>query len=93
MKIIKMKEYYELLQKFVNNHEVANVETSSMINGEWNKKYFCEDGAFGTEINRVIYEQVEVEVKGLKIKVDVKLLETEWFDTDNGASIYMYQKY
>lgn len=93
MKIVSMKEYYEAVSKFVNKHEVAKVETSPMTNNQWYKDYLCDDGATGKEINRVVYEQVEVEVKGLKVKVEIKLLETEWFDTDNGTSIYMYQAY
>ncbi|MBO7715933.1 MAG: hypothetical protein J6S85_20380 [Methanobrevibacter sp.] len=93
MKILSMKEYYEELSKFVNKHEVSRIVTSPFTNNEWYKDYLCEDGAVGKEINRVVYEQVEVEVKGLVCKVEVKLLETEWFDTDNGTSIYMYQRY
>lgn len=93
MRIVSMKEYYETVSKFVNKHEVAKVETSAFVNEQWYKDYLCEDGAFGKEINRTVYEKVEVEVKGLKINVDIKLLETEWFDTDNGKSIYVYQKY
>ena len=93
MTILTMKEYYTVVSKFVNNHEVAKVETSPMINNTWYKNYLCEDGAAGTEVNRVVYEKVDVEVKGLKIQVEVKLLETEWFDTDSGKSVYMYAKY
>lgn len=92
MTIVTMKEYYERVSKFVNKHEVAKVETSLFENFAWHKDYLCEDGAFGKEINREVYEKAEVEVKGIKITVEVKLLETEWFDTDNGTSIYMYQK-
>lgn len=95
MKIVSMKEYYEVQSKFVSKHEheISKVERSPFTDNQWHKTYLCEDGALGTEINRIVYEQVEVEVKGLKVKVEVKLLETEWFDTDNGTSTFMYQKY
>lgn len=92
MKIVTMKEYYEAVGNFVNKHEIANVSTSNIVNGDYHKTYMCEDGATGWEINRVIYETRELEVKGLNIKVSIKLLETEWFDTDNGKSIYMYNE-
>jgi len=93
MKILTMAEYYQTIQEFVSKHEINKVETSELVNGQWSKNYYGEDGSAGTEINRIVYENVEVEVKGLKVKVEVKLLETEWFDTDNGKSVYMYQKY
>ena len=93
MKIVSMSDYYKTVQEFVSKHQVNKVETSELVNGQWHKNYLCEDGSAGTEVNRTVYETVEVEVKGLKIKVEVKLLETEWFDTDNSHSVYMYQKY
>ncbi len=93
MTILKNKEYYETIADFCKKHEMYKVETSSLVDGQYIKKYLCEDGAMGTEINRPVYEQVEVEVKGLKVKVEVKLLETEWFDSDNGKSIYMYERF
>lgn len=89
MKIVSSKEYYERLNKFVNKHDVAKIQTSSFTDNTYYKDYLCEDGAFGKEINRVVYE--EVEVKG--VKISVKLLETEWFDTDDSVSIHMYEKY
>lgn len=93
MEIVTMKQYYEVIQKFVAKHSIEKVETSPFVDGQYYKNYLGENGSAGTEINRVVYETVEVEVKGLKVKVEVKLLETEWFDTDNGKSIYMYQRY
>ena len=93
MEIVTSQQYYERINKFVQRHEVAKVDTSAFTNGGYYKTYLCEDGAFGKEINREVYEKAEVEVKGLKITVEVKLLETEWFDSDNVKSIYMYQRY
>lgn len=93
MEIVKAKQYYERLSAFINKHEIAKVETSSFQNGQWHKDYLCEDGSFGKEINRVVYEKARVEVKGLMVTVEIKLLETEWFDTDTGKSIYMYERY
>lgn len=93
MKIVKNVEYYERVKSFCSKHELYKVETSPLENNTYYKKYLCEDGSIGTECNRVVYEEVEVEVKGIKCKVQVKLLETEWFDSDNGSSIYMYERF
>ena len=92
MKIITLKELSNIQRDFVNKHEVANVYTSQFENREYHKDYLCEDGATGTEINRIVTEEVEIEVKGVKVKVKVELWETEWFDTDTGTSVYVYQK-
>ena len=93
MKIVSNKEYYEVLRTFINKHEITDIITSPLVNGEYSKKYLCEDGANGWEINRIIYEEFEVEKYGVKSKVQVAFLQTEWFDTDNGTSIYMYDRY
>ena len=93
MKIVKSREYYNTVSQFVNKHEVAKVITTPFNENSWTKHYLCEDGAEGTEVNRVVYEKRTIEVKGLEVDVEIKLLETEWFDTDNGSSIYMYEKY
>lgn len=92
MTIVSNKEYYERIRKFVEKHDVVRVETSALEDGKWNKTYLCAD-ATGFETNREVWEEVEVEVKGLKCKAKVHLLETEWFDTDNAESIYMYERY
>lgn len=92
MKIVSVKEYYDAIKKFVNKHEVVKVITSPMVEEQWYKDYLTEDGAFAKEVNRILYEYVEVEVKGLKCEVEIKLLETEWFDSDNGYSIYVYER-
>lgn len=93
MRIVTNKEYYERVREFVSNNDMYRVETSPLESDTYIKTYYCENGACGHEINRVVYEDVEVEVKGLKFKVTVKLLETEWFDSINAESIYMYERF
>lgn len=92
MTIVNSKEYYERIRKFVEKHEVIRVETSAFEDGQWHKTYICEN-ATGYEINREVWEETEVEVKGVKCNVKIHLLETEWFDSDNASSIYMYERY
>lgn len=93
MTILKSNEYYKVVSNFCAKHEMYKVETSPLVDNTYTKRYLCEDGAEATEVNRKVYEKVEVEVKGLKCEVYVELLETEWFDSDTGKSIYMYERY
>lgn len=94
MKIVNNKEYYARIRKFLDSQDIDdyNVETSAFEDNSYHKIYRFVNGAVGIEHNRIITEEVEVEVKGLKVKVEVKLLETEWYDTNDATSIYMYEK-
>ena len=93
MTIVKAKEYYEIIASFCRKHELYKVENGELKDNCYIKKYLCEDGSQGTEVNRKVYEKVSVEVKGVKCEAVVELLETEWFDSDSGKSIYMYERY
>ena len=88
MTIVTSKEYYERVRNFVSKHKIERVDTTGFVEESWRKVYIAEDGSIGYEMNRYIYESVIV--KGLQCAV--KLLETEWFDTDNSESIFMYQR-
>lgn len=75
-----------------------SVTTSPMkADGTYIKTYIFEDGAQMTEVNRPVYEEVEVEVevKGIKIpvKTSVKLLETECWNTDDATSVKFYERW
>ena len=65
--------------------------------GTYVKTYVFTDGAVMTEVNRPVWEtvEVEVEVKGVPvtIKQDVKLFETEAWNTDNAMSVKFYEKF
>lgn len=75
-----------------------SVITSPMQqDGTYIKNYIFDDGAQLTEVNRPVYEtvKVEVEVKGIKVptEVQVKLLETECWNTDNANSVKFYERW
>lgn len=92
--------YLEYKRNFIEKHGDADwtVHTSPMDEyGQYVKNYVFTDGATLTEVNRPVYETVEVEteVKGIKvvIKQDVKLMETEAWNTDDAKSVKFYEKW
>lgn len=93
-----MLNYYEYKKAFIENHKDSDwtTDTSSMDStGKYTKTYQFSDGAVLIEINRPVYEtrEVEVEVKGIKVRqtIEVKLLETECWNTDDAKSVKFYE--
>ena len=88
--------YIEYKNAFIKKHNSADwtVHTSPMDEyGQYCKNYIFTDGAVLTEINRPVYETAEVEVKGVKVEVTIKLLETEAWNTDDAKSVKWYEKW
>ena len=56
------------------------------------KEYLYEDGASFWEYNRVIDATAVASVKGITFPVSVKLIEHEYWSTDNAGSKYWYEK-
>lgn len=82
--------------QFIAKHSEADwaVHTSPMDQyGQYVKTYVFTDGATMTEINRPVIETVQVEVKGIMVDVEVKLMETEIWNTDNAKSVKFYEKW
>ena len=88
--------YIEYKNAFIKKHNSADwtVHTSPMDEyGQYCKNYIFTDGAVLTEINRPVYETAEVEVKGVKVEVTIKLMETEAWNTDDAKSVKWYEKW
>lgn len=88
--------YIEYKNAFIKKHNNADwtVHTSPMDEyGQYCKNYIFTDGAVLTEINRPVYETAEVEVKGVKVEVTIKLMETEAWNTDDAKSVKWYEKW
>ena len=92
------KEYLKYKDAFIKKHGKGDwhADTSSMDeDGRYVKTYVFSDGATMVEVNRPVYEtvDVEVEVKGVTVKtqVEVKLFETECWNTDNAKSVKFYE--
>lgn len=90
--------YSEYKRNFIEKHKTADwtTETSPMRkDGTYVKTYVFSDGAVMTEVNRPVWRtaEAEVEVEGIKvtIKKDIKLFETEAWNTDNAKSVKFYE--
>lgn len=94
MATVSYKEYNELKLNFVEKHNHDfEVETSPMNEyGVYHKTYAFADGAVWYETMSPVYEDYEVEVKGVKVKGSVKLLRTEFWSTEEGSKYY-YEKF
>jgi hypothetical protein len=93
MTILTSKDYEAKKHAFLNEASDWRVETSAMDEyGRYVKTYVCDNGNVLTEVNRPVYETAEVEVKGIKTSVQVKLFESEMF-SNKWQSVYMYDKY
>ncbi len=94
MLILNYDTFNAVKKDFLMRHGDWSVETSPMDEyGTYYKDYICEDGAQWHEVMRPVYEKATVEVKGVKVDVTVKLLETEAYNTDDSVSIYYYEKF
>ena len=94
----QLETYLDYKRAFVQKHSKADwtTDTSAMDSeGKYVKYYNFSDGAQLIEVNRPVWETVEAEteVKGVKvtIKQEVKLLETEAWNTDNATSVKFYE--
>lgn len=94
MNILTTKEYEDTKIAFLHRHDDWKVETSPMDEyGTYYKTYTCIDGAIWNEVNRPIYDKVKIEVRKTMVEAEVKLLETEGWNTDDASSIYCYEKF
>ena len=92
MTILTSKEYSEKKTDFLRGTD-WRCDTSPMDEyGVYTKTYVCENGNVLTEVNRPVYETVQVEVKGIKCDVQVKLFESEMF-TNKWGSVFTYDKF
>lgn len=95
------KEYHDAKTAFLNKHSKKSdwkCETSPMDQyGVYYKTYMFEHGAIWYERMAPVWRkaEAEVEVEGIKIKIeqDVKLFETEFWNSDNAASRKYYEKF
>ena len=87
-------EYSEDRKNFFSKHNNDfSVETSSMDEyGRYWKTYNFEDGAQWFEAMCPTYEQADVEIKKVLVHVQVKMLRTEYWNTEAGSKCY-YEKF
>ena len=93
MTILSNHEYMNKKHEFLHEAEEWYVETSPMReDGSYVKTYICSNGNVITEVNRPVYETVEINVKGVLCDVQVKLFEQEMFSNKFG-SVFTYEKF
>lgn len=85
------KEYTAFAKK--HNAKAERYEETRMTNGVIHKIVSWSDGATWWEITETEYsEDVEVEVRNVKVKVNVPLRKTEYWNTETGHSKYFYER-
>ena len=97
---VKYESYAYAKRSFLQKHGKKDwrVETSSMDEyGVYYKNYICGDGAIWYERMAPVYrsKEVEFEVEGVTFKqtIEVKLFETEFFNSDNATTYKYYEKF
>lgn len=95
MSRVSYREYNNDKNAFFKKHKSDfDVDTSSLDKyGRYSKTYCFADGAVWYEVMSVVYEDYEVEVKGVKINGTAKLFRTEYFSSDDANSKFVYEKY
>ena len=94
MKTVNYETYTEEKLAFIKKHGSYKLTTSAMNEvGGYHKDYCFDDGASFTECMNPVEEEVEAKAHGLTFKVTVKMMETEYWDTDNSTSRFLYERW
>ena len=90
-----VKEYFEERAQFFAQHNYDyNMTTSPMDEyGRYFKTYTFSDGAYWYESMGPEWDQVTVEVKRTKVKVDVKLFKTEYWNSKGLTTHVCYENF
>lgn len=92
MDILTNKEYEQKKIDFLHEADDWTVETSLMNDYGYVKTYFCNNGNILFEVNRPVYETVDVVVKGIKVQTKVKLFESQMY-SNKFSSVFTYEKF
>ena len=91
---VNYEKYMADKKAFLRKHDDWRVDTSSMDEyGRYTKWYICADGACFTEEMYPTWETAEAEVRGVKVTVEIKMMRTEYYSTDDANSNYYYEKF
>ena len=86
-------EYVTERVDFFKRHGECRVHDHGMNGGDrYAKTYAFEDGAIWCEVSGPVFEDVQVEVKGVKTTATVKLFRTEYWSSEAGSK-FMYDRY
>lgn len=85
------KEYTAFAIK--HNRKAERREYTDLVDGLIRKMVCWSDGATWWEITETNYsEEVEIEVHGIKVTVNVPLRKTEYWSTEDSESKYFYER-
>lgn len=92
---VSYNDYINEKKEFFEEHcNDFKCDTSSMDEyGRYWKTYSFEDGAQWCEVMSPTYETVEVEIKFVKVKVEVKMFRTEFWRSDEIGRKFYYEKF
>ena len=95
MATLNYQEYTTKKNAFFEKHKYDfRVSTSPMdVYGRYCKDYIFEDGASWHEVVSPTFESATTEIKKVKINVEVKMLRTEFYNTDDATSNCYYEKF
>lgn len=95
MTIVNWREYTKAKKDFMWKHDNDfRVETSPMDEyGRYYKTYICADGALWYEIMTPTYETGTAFIRGCEVKVEIKMLRTEFYSSDDSESKYYYERF
>lgn len=97
--VYNYKEYHEIKDRFFSkHHHDFTIDTGAMDrDGKYNKIYSFRDGAQWIDVYRPVWRTIEITTEiervPITVKQDVKLFETESWNTDDPKSIYYYEKF
>lgn len=87
-------DYKTEKERFFKKHN-NNFDTYTSSLDEYDfyhKEYIFRDGAEWHEVMGLTYELKEIEIKGCKLSVEVKMLRIEFWSTETYSKFY-YEKY
>ena len=75
---------------FCQNHDSDYTVCTSPMDeyGRWHKTYLFTDGAVWSELMTPEFETAYTEVHGVRVEVEVKMLKTEYWSTEQGSKYY-----
>ena len=87
------QEYMTQKADFFKKHGECRIHDHGMqSNDSYFKTYDFADGASWCEVSGPVFEDVTVEVHGMKVKTIVRLFKTEYWSTEAGSKFF-YDQY
>ena len=89
------REYNDAKKAFVIAHmeHDMKIHTSSLDeNNSYHKEYCFDDGSTFYEVMTREFNKVPVLIHGIEFSVNVELLKTEFWSSDDSVSRYYYEK-